>query len=507
MNEEQNNNEAAAALKTGPDYLPIEGAQSTENEALQPPNNDQWQKAIGGKCFCHKCKRTLAAEKKFYTNRDHMKPLLCKECLTMHVDNTKPETFIWILKMFDVPFVQAQWNNVFRLAIARNPANIGGPAVLGRYLSKMKLNPWNRYRFKDSEELEQQELEKISNSNAVVIGSDEDVAIYDSQVAALKEQLESGVITEAQYQTLLPNKIVTKEEIEQKAQEQNEQTQEHIKTAVEASFKPTTSEEIYQQTGNFFDEAQYINPDELPDPTESLTQDDKIYLAMKWGRQYSMMEWIELEKTYRKMTKSFEITDADSINNLIFICKTYLKMNQAIDSGDIDGYKKLSAVYESLRKSTKLTAAQNKEGKTDVVDSVGQLVAFCEKEAGHIPRYEIEVSQDKIDIMLKDMQKYVYNLVTQDLGFGNQIEIYLKKIEMEKEAEHDSDLDMSYLDPEKQPIENEDIADYYSGIEEQLLQDEEAVNQALAETALFDDEEENELPPEDIDEDEEEDDE
>ena len=61
------------------------------------------------------------------------------------------------------------------------------------------------------------------------------------------------------------------------------------------------------------------------------------------------------------MMNSFDIQDADTINTLILICKTNLKMNQALDAGDIEGFQKLSKVSESLRKSAKFTAAQNKE--------------------------------------------------------------------------------------------------------------------------------------------------
>nr|DAF75396.1 MAG TPA: hypothetical protein [Caudoviricetes sp.] len=32
-----------------------------------------------------------------------------------------------------------------------------------------------------------------------------------------------------------------------------------------------------------------------------------------------------------------------------------------------------------MRKGSKWTAAQNKEGKSDAVDSVGELVLMCEK--------------------------------------------------------------------------------------------------------------------------------
>ena len=107
-------------------------------------------------------------------------------------------------------------------------------------------------------------------------------------------------------------------------------------------------------------------------------------------------------------------------------------MNQALDIGDLDGYQKLSRVSDQLRKSAKFTAAQNKEQKNDFVDSVGELVAMCERE-GFIPRYATDIPQDKVDATLKDMNDYLHKLVTQDLGFGQQIEDALKKIQIQKE--------------------------------------------------------------------------
>lgn len=56
-------------------------------------------------------------------------------------------------------------------------------------------------------------------------------------------------------------------------------------------------------------------------------------------------------------------------------------MNQALDCGDVDGFQKLSRVYDTLRKSAKFTAAQNKEQKNDFVDCIGEMVAYCEKMA------------------------------------------------------------------------------------------------------------------------------
>ena len=52
-----------------------------------------------------------------------------------------------------------------------------------------------------------------------------------------------------------------------------------------------------------------------------------------------------------------------------------------------------------------------------------------------IPRYATDIPQDKVDLTLKDMNNYLYKLVTQDLGFGQQIEDALKKIQIQRDME------------------------------------------------------------------------
>ena len=168
------------------------------------------------------------------------------------------------------------------------------------------------------------------------------------------------------------------------------------------------------------------------------------------------------------MMNSFDIQDADTINTLILICKTNLKMNQALDAGDIEGYQKLSKVSESLRKSAKFTAAQNKEQKNDYVDCVGELVAMCEKD-GFIPRFETDVPQDKVDLTLKDMENYLYKLVTQDLGFGQQIEDALKKIQIQKEMNENVEDILEDDDPTT--LIDQDYEEFYNSVNEQKEQD------------------------------------
>jgi hypothetical protein len=56
----------------------------------------------------------------------------------------------------------------------------------------------------------------------------------------------------------------------------------------------------------------------------------------------------------------------------------------------------MSKVYDTLMKSGKFSAAQNKAEQGEYVDSVGELVAICETD-GFIPRYYMGEPNDKVD--------------------------------------------------------------------------------------------------------------
>jgi len=309
-----------------------------------------------------------------------------------------------------------------------------GLSVIGKYISKMKLKQFKEYGWEDTERLQALREEKNRAKDAERAAAEE----------ALKEQLDQGLITEAQYKTLVS------------ADTQNEA----IKNA-EVFVNPIAANP-YANPNAFMAET------ELVDLGADLTEDDKKAMAMKWGRLYKPYEWVELEKTYQEMTESFDIQDADTINTLILICKTNLKMNQFLDQGDIEGFQKISKVSENLRKSAKFTAAQNKEQKEDFVDSVGELIALCEKE-GFIPRFATDIPQDKVDATLQDMNEYVKKLVTQDLGFGKRIEDAIKKIQIQQEMAEAVDQDSIELD-------DDDFKEYHETIAAQKEQDELALD-------------------------------
>jgi hypothetical protein len=58
-----------------------------------------------------------------------------------------------------------------------------------------------------------------------------------------------------------------------------------------------------------------------------LTDEDKIYLRLKWGKAYKPEEWIELERLYTEMMESYDIQAAGDKNTLMLACKSSLKAN------------------------------------------------------------------------------------------------------------------------------------------------------------------------------------
>lgn len=145
---------------------------------------------------------------------------------------------------------------------------------------------------------------------------------------------------------------------------------------------------------------------------------------------------MRLEDTFNRYANEYEL-NVDREESLKQICKLSMKMDEALELGDSNAYKSLQSAYDSLRKSAKFTEQQNKEGNTRYLDSIGELVLFCEKEGGIIEQipYPDDYPQDDVDYAIKDMKAYTYNLVTTELGLGDLIESYIKKLETQIDQE------------------------------------------------------------------------
>lgn len=355
---------------------------------------------MGERLTCTQCGRSKP-EKDFYMKKDHNRYPICKSCLTMYIDNKDPETFKWILKEFDVPYIEHDWNEEAQIAYDKNPAKFGGASVIGRYLRRMNMQQYREYTYADTVKLATEAKQKEAEAKAKVALSSEE---EQQQFMALQTKLDAGEISQAQFDTLNP-----------------------LTRGID------TSQE--QKTYTFTQESP-IDEDSI---AAELTPEDKKMLTLKWGMVYKPSEWVKMEDMYNRYANEYEL-NVDREEALRQICKLALKMDQALDVGDATTYKSLQAAYDALRKTAKFTEAQNKEGQTRYLDSIGELVRFCEKKGGAIEQipYPDDYPQDDVDYAIKNMKSYYYDLVTNELGLGNMIEAYIKRLE---ESEKDEEID------------------------------------------------------------------
>ena len=346
---------------------------------------------MGDTYYCEKCNKTMSGDQFYSSNNLDKYPndgklKLCKKCLTLHVDNWDPETYLWILQELDVPYIPDEWNKLLA-TYGKDKRKTTGMTILGRYCSKMKLKQYKDYRWNDTEH-----LQNVANKK-------------------MEEAMKRQGYDRAQ-----------------------------IDEAIEKSQMPIPSGEIPMPDyagPSYFDEHSPVQEDSLE---FDLTEEDKLYLRLKWGKTYKPEEWVALEKLYNEMMESYEISTAGHIDTLKLICKTSLKCNQLIDIGDIEGFQKMSKVYDTLMKSGKFTAAQNKAESGEYVDSISELVLMCEKD-GFIPRYYTDGPQDKVDYVIQDLQDYTRTLITEEMHLGALIEKAVQKIEEDRLKELEDEID------------------------------------------------------------------
>ena len=381
--------------------------------------------------YCEKCNRTMVAEQFYGSNNLNKYPegklKQCKKCISMHVDNFNADTYLWILQECDVPYIPDEWNKLME-SYGRDKSKMTGMTILGRYLSKMKLKQFKDYRWKDTEFLQELANKKIEETMKR--------QGYDAQQITIAIDKAAVVIPEGEL--------------------------------VEPDY-PTSKDDC----GDPFAQEDYFASQNggADDFSDDLTEEDKKYLRLKWGKTYKPEEWVRLEQLYEEMMASYDIQGAGHIDTLKLVCKTSLKANQLIDIGDIEGFQKMQKAYDSLMKSGKFTAQQNKAETGEYVDSISELVELCEKE-GFIPRFYIAQPNDQVDATLQDLKHYTHTLVTEEMNLGNLIENAIKAMAHEEAKEEDEDVDDELDYDNIDELMDEDFVDHNQFIEDEMELDE-----------------------------------
>lgn len=377
---------------------------------------------------CEKCGKVLKAIEFYGSNNTEKYPdgklKQCKACLTMHVDNWDPTTYHWILEEVDVPYIQEEWNKILQKELSEGK-KITTMTIIGKYLAKMKLKQFKDYRWKDTNL-----LREMAEARAA-----EAMRLQGYAQAEIDQALATGI--------------------------------------VQAPERPT-----------MFAETDLPPEPEIDEFENDLTEEDRTYLRLKWGKSYRAEEWVTLEQLYEEMLQSYDIQAAGDLNTLKLACKCSLKANQLLDIGDVDGAQKATKMYDSLMKSGKWTAAQNKTDENELIDSVGELVALCERD-GFIPRYYSATPKDHVDRVIEDLKKYTTDLVREETGLSSMIEMAMRQMEDEKakieaaaelgeDTEEEAENKMFNYDAEVVPVSAADYEEFNEFQEE--LEDEDYDN-------------------------------
>lgn len=132
-----------------------------------------------------------------------------------------------------------------------------------------------------------------------------------------------------------------------------------------------------------------------------------------------------------------------------------------------------------MMKSAKFTEAQNKADEKDFMNSIGQLVAYCEKEGGQIPQYKIDVPKDVIDTVVEDLKEYNKSLIYEDKTLAQEIEQYLKNKEAAEQMRRDREA-AKEEGLEAVELTDKDFLDFNQSLSEQAEKDEEISNAEAA---------------------------
>ena len=387
----------------------------------------------GKTLYCKTCNRTMDENQFYQTKRVDKYPdgflPECKKCLTRHVDNWDPKTYLWILEDIDVPYIEEEWTTLLD-RYAKDPRKTTGMTILGRYLSKMRMKQFSSYTWADTERLR-------------------------AEMDAKKAEI-------------MARQGYTGEEIENAIQTGTMPEKPDDFKAAEAEQNGAAPIDL--NAPDFFD--------------DDLTEEDKKYLTLKWGKAYRPYEWVQLEKLYQEMMAAFDIVTPAHEDYLKLICKTSLKCHQLVDLGDIEGFQKMSKVYDTLMKSAKFTAAQNKAESGEFVSAIDEFILLCERE-DFIPRFYTDEPKDKVDETLADLRNYTHRLVTEEMNLGNLIENAVRTMAREEAKEEDSETteieDLDLKDIEDEVLSDNDFLKHYEFVEDEQAEDEATIRELLGE--------------------------
>lgn len=126
----------------------------------------------------------------------------------------------------------------------------------------------------------------------------------------------------------------------------------------------------------------------------------KESLISKWGVGYKKHEYLMLEKFYKDMENTHEISSVNHRQMLMKIAKLSIELDKLLAVKDYPNYKNLSGIYKDLIDQAGFSPKNRKNGaEATGLSSFSQVWSEIEKESFVLPKM-IDYPKDDIDYML-----------------------------------------------------------------------------------------------------------
>lgn len=369
---------------------------------------------MGNKKTCKVCGKQMDVKNFFTSKNKELHPDgylgVCKNCALMFYDYSNPATFMKVLYEADIVWLPHKYLEILYSSFKVSQPN--NKAIIGKYISKMKLSQNNKYGFYDS--LMAQEEEGYSKEEL----SDPFKYTYPEWGIAPTFSIPLSIDMERMPQGA------------------------------------SSQEDNYSVVNGATDLGVVAGVD-----TSLLSQEDFDYLAEHWGKTTSLEDCIKCERNYQQMINNeYEVKTTTHKDYIKKLCILSLKADKALEIGDYDGYSKLMKIYDQITKAADLQPKNSTQTSGDQYMDIGTIARICEEDE-FIPNWNIEINQDKLDLTIVDFKLFLKRLVDNDPSIKEMMVEVEQKIKA-KDAEElqllDEEEERKEWERYKQEVENLD---------------------------------------------------
>lgn len=367
---------------------------------------------MSNKKTCKCCGRQMDLKNFFASKNKELHPDgyldIDKNCALMFFEYSNPATFMSILKEADIPWLPHKYLEI--LYSDFKPTQPNNKALVGKYISKMKLSQYNKYGFYDSLSLQEEE-------------------------GYTKEELSDPF--KYQYPDWgMPPDFSIPLDIDMDRMPQGSKNPEDSQPAFIAAQKGGIIAGV---------------------DTSILTEEDIQYLSNHWGATTSLEQCIECERKYQQMINNeYEVKTTTHKDYIKKICTLSVTADATLEAGDIDGYSKLMKTYDQITKAANLQPKDAAQESGDQYMDIGTIARICEED-DFIPNWNVELDQDKIDLTIVDFKLYLKRLINNDPSIKEMMLDVEKKIKAKDEEELqllDEEEERKEWERYKQEVEN-----------------------------------------------------